>query len=139
MLGWMKGAQSDHPLADEKAARELIAELPANDSIKTLEELAFWLDSLKTADDLKVGRMVEIVDLIDASAKNHQRKLSQEYLTGRERLQKFQENRIWTTVFRFWKDLALAYERSYLLVPRKLMEGGHDFDMARYRIMQRAA
>jgi len=32
-----------------------------------------------------------------------------------------------------------AYERSYLLVPRKLMEGGHDFDMARYRIMQRAA
>jgi len=32
-----------------------------------------------------------------------------------------------------------AYERTYLLVPRKLMEGGHDFDMARYRIMQRAA
>ena len=32
-----------------------------------------------------------------------------------------------------------AYDRSYLLVPRKLMEGGHDFDMARYRIMQRAA
>ncbi len=110
MLGWIQGAQSDHPLADDKAARELIAELPANDSIKTLEELAFWLGSLKTADDLKVGRMVEIVDFIDASAKNHQRKLSQEYLTGRERLQKFQENRIWTTVFRFWKELALAYE-----------------------------
>ncbi len=110
MLGWMKGTQSDHPLADDKAARELIAELPANDSIKALEELAFWLDSLKTADDLKVGRMVEIVDLIDTAAKNQQRKLSQEYLTGRERLQKFQENRIWTTVFRFWKQLALAYE-----------------------------
>ena len=85
MLGWMKGTQSDHPLALDKAARELIAELPANDSIKTLEELAFWLDSLKTADDLKVGRLVEIVDLIDSSAKNHQRKLSQEYLTGRDR------------------------------------------------------
>lgn len=110
MLGWMRGTQSDHPLADDKAARELIAELPANDSFKTLEELAFWLDSLKTADDLKVGRLVEIVDFIDSSAKNHQRKLSQEYLTGRDRLQKFQENRIWTTVFRFWKQLALGYE-----------------------------
>jgi len=32
-----------------------------------------------------------------------------------------------------------AYERSYLLVPRKLMEGGHDFDMARFRVMQQAA
>jgi len=110
MLGWMRGTQSDHPLADDKAARELIAELPANDSFKTLEELAFWLDSLKAADDLKVGRLVEIVDFIDSSAKNHQRKLSQEYLTGRDRLQKFQENRIWTTVFRFWKQLALGYE-----------------------------
>ena len=110
MLGWMKGTQSDHPLADDKAARELIRELPANDSIKTLEELSFWLDSVRSADDLKVGRLLEIVDLIDASAKNHQRKLSQEYLTGRDRLQPFQENRIWTTVFRFWKQLALTYE-----------------------------
>lgn len=110
MLGWMKGTQSDHPLADDKAARQLLAELPANDSIKTLEELAYWLDSVRTADDLKVGRLLEIVDLIDAHAKNHQRKLSQDYLTGRDRLQKFQENRIWTTVFKFWKQLALAYE-----------------------------
>lgn len=31
-----------------------------------------------------------------------------------------------------------AYERSYLLVPRRLLEGGHDFDMARFRVMQRA-
>ena len=110
MLGWMKGAQSDHPLADDKAARQLLAELPANDSIKMLEELSYWLDSVMTADDLKVGRLLEIVDLIDGTAKNHQRKLSQEYLVGRDRLQKFQENRIRTTVFRFWKQLALAYE-----------------------------
>ena len=110
MLGWIKGSESDHPLADDKAARELIRELPANDSIKTLEELAFWLDSLKSADDLKLARLIEIIDLIDSSAKVHQRKLSQEYLTGRDRLQKFQENRIWTTVFRFWKQLALTYE-----------------------------
>jgi cyclic-di-GMP-binding protein len=33
----------------------------------------------------------------------------------------------------------LAYERSYLLVPRALVEGGHDFDMARFRVLQRAA
>jgi hypothetical protein len=32
-----------------------------------------------------------------------------------------------------------AYDRRYLLVPRKLMEGGHDFDMARFRVLQRTS
>jgi hypothetical protein len=32
-----------------------------------------------------------------------------------------------------------AYERDYLLVPKQLIEGGHDFDMARFRVVQRAA
>ncbi len=31
-----------------------------------------------------------------------------------------------------------AYDRSYLLVPKKLIESGDDFDMARFRVMQRA-
>ena len=115
MLGWMKGAQSDHPLADDKAARALLGELPANDSLKMLEDLVYWLDSVRDAEDLKVGRQFEIVDLIDATARPHQRKLSQEYLSGRDRLQKFQENRIWTTVFRFWKQLALSYEHCLTL------------------------
>jgi hypothetical protein len=110
MLSWIKGTQSDHPLAEDKAARELIAELPANDSFKSLEELAYWLDSLKGAEDLKLGRQLEIIDQIDQAAKNHQRKLSQDYLAGGARLQKFQEIRIWNTSFTFWKQLADAYQ-----------------------------
>lgn len=109
MLSWIKGTQSDHPLAEDKAARELIAELPANDSFKALEELSYWLDSLKGAEDLKLGRQFEIIDLIDQAAKNHQRKLSQDYLAGSARLKKVQEIRIWNTSFSFWKQLADAY------------------------------
>jgi hypothetical protein len=30
-----------------------------------------------------------------------------------------------------------AYERDYLLVPKQLVEGGQDFDMAKFRVMQR--
>lgn len=110
MLSWIKGTQSDHPLAEDKAARELIAELPANDSFKALEELSYWLDSLKGAGDLKLGRQFEIIDLIDQAAKNHQRKLSQDYLAGSARLKKVQEIRIWNTSFSFWKQLADAYQ-----------------------------
>ena len=32
-----------------------------------------------------------------------------------------------------------AYERDYLLVPKQLLEGGQDFDMAKFRVLQRAA
>jgi len=32
-----------------------------------------------------------------------------------------------------------AYGRTYLLVPKKLLEGGDDFDMVRFRVMQRAS
>ncbi len=110
MLSWIKGTQSDHPLAEDKAARELIAELPANDSFKALEELSNWLDSLKGAESLKLGRQLEIIDLIDQAAKNHQRRLSQDYLSGSARLQKFQEIRIWNTSFKFWQQLADAYQ-----------------------------
>ncbi|HEX4986131.1 MAG TPA: hypothetical protein VFV71_08700 [Burkholderiales bacterium] len=109
MLNWIKGSKSGHPLADDKAAREFVAELPAADSHKSLQELCYWLDSLAGAEDLKLPRMLEIVDLIDQTAKSHQRRLSQEYLAGSARLQKFQETRIWTAVFTFWKQLADAY------------------------------
>jgi hypothetical protein len=32
-----------------------------------------------------------------------------------------------------------AYEREYLLLPKQLLEGGQDFDMAKFRVLQRAA
>ena len=110
MLKWIKGAKSEHPFANDKAAREFIADLPALDPYKALEELGYWLDTLGSADDLKLPRVLEIIDLIDQSAKDHQRKLSQDYLSGSARLKKFQEIRIWNTVFMFWKQLADTYQ-----------------------------
>lgn len=110
MLKWIKGSKSVHPLADEKSAREVIAELPPLDPYKSLEELCYWLDSLGSAEDLKPPRVIEIIDLIDQSAKIHQRKLSQDYLSSSARLQKFQEIRIWGTVSAFWTQLADTYQ-----------------------------
>ena len=110
MLKWMKGSKSEHPFADDKSAREFIADMPPLDPYKSLEELCYWLDTLGSAEDLKLPRVLEIIDLIDQAAKNHQRKLSQDYLSGSARLQKFQEIRIWNTVFMFWKQLADTYQ-----------------------------
>jgi hypothetical protein len=102
--------RSDHPLADEKGAREFLAELPTQDPYKTLEEITFWLDATRGSDALKPLRIYEIIELLDQAAKPHQRKLSQEYLAAGQRLQKFQEQRIWSTVVEFWRQLGAAYE-----------------------------
>ena len=109
MLKWIKGAKSEHPFADDKAARQFIAELPPLDPYKSLEELCYWLDTLSSAEDLKLPRVLEIIDLIDQAGKGHQSKLSQDYLSGSARLQKVQEIRIWNAVFAFWKQLADSY------------------------------
>ena len=49
------------------------------------------------------GRTNNTVFLLDGAAKNHQRKLSQDYLST-PRQQKFQENQLWSSVHGFWKD-----------------------------------
>ena len=85
MLGFIKN-KSDHPLADERGAKEFLAELPAHDPYKALEEIAFWLDGTRTSEGLKPLRIWEIIDLLDQVAKSHQRKLSQEYLVAGVRL-----------------------------------------------------
>lgn len=109
-LDWLGGGKVDHPMADPKRAREIVAELPARDSAKALAEITEWLDSLNRTDGFKLDRRLENVDLLDGAAKNHQRKLAGEYLAV-TRQQKFQENRLWNGVFGFWKQLGDAYTR----------------------------
>jgi hypothetical protein len=109
MLGWGRN-KSNHPMADEKGAKEFLADLPAGDAFKALSEVSFWLDATRTADGLKPQRSYEIIDQLDGAAKPHQRKLAQEYLSAGSRLQRFQEQRIWSTLVELWRQLGAAYE-----------------------------
>ena len=94
-------------MADPKQAKVLLAEIPANDSFKAMEEITFWLESLNRTEGFKLDRRFELLDQLDQAGKNHHRKLNQDYLA--QRLQKFQENRLWTTVFEFWRHLGAGY------------------------------
>ena len=102
------GGKPDHPMADVKQAKKLIAELPAGDALKALDEVTFWLDSISRTEGFKLDYRYELFDLLDRAAKTHQRKLSQEYLTT-DRQEKFRENKLWTAIFEFWKTLGKAY------------------------------
>ena len=104
------GGKPDHPMADPKRARALIAEFPANDPVKSLEEVTFWLDSVMNTEGFKLDYRYELYDALDQAAKNHQRKLSQDYLNT-DRQEKFRESKLWNTEFEFWKMLGLAYNQ----------------------------
>jgi hypothetical protein len=63
---------------------------------------------MNATENFKVDRRFENLDLLDSAAKNHQRKLSQDYLST-ARLQKFQENKLWNAVSGFWRALGDGY------------------------------
>ncbi len=107
MLRFLKGGKVDHPMADAKQAAEIIAELPS-DALQALAEITQLLESLRETTAYKVDRLYENIDLLDGAAKNHQRKLAQNYFAT-TRQQKFQENRLWTSSYMFWKALSDAY------------------------------
>ena len=109
MLKWLVGSKVDHPLADAKQARTLVSDLPANDSVRALDQITRWLEALADTEGLKPDRLFEIVELLDSAAKNHQKKLLQDYL-AMSRQQKAQEQRLWTCGFKFAKALADAYQ-----------------------------
>lgn len=108
MLKLFGGGKPDHPMADIKQARQILANLPVTDAFKSLEEITHWIESVIATEGFRLNDRLELFKLLDESAQPHQRKLSRDYLAA-PRLQKFQENRLWTTTFNFWKKLGDAY------------------------------
>ena len=100
MLKWIVGGKADHPLADVKHTRALLAALPANDGAKALAEMSNWLESLVNVDSFRLERLYELIDVLDSAARNRQHKLAEDYL-AMSRQQKFHENKLWTAGARF--------------------------------------
>jgi hypothetical protein len=107
-LKWLGGSKPDHPLADDKGAREVLASLPPNDAAKAIQDIRDWVESVIATEGFKPERRGELMLLLDETAQAHQRKLVRDYLSN-PRLPKFQEVRLWGALFGLWKDLAAGY------------------------------
>jgi len=106
-INWL-GGKVDHPMSDARRAREIVEGLPTNDPAKALEEIGEWLGSINQTADFKLNQRFENIDLLDGAARNHLRKLSQDYLSM-PRQMKFQENRLWNAIFGVWRQLGDGY------------------------------
>lgn len=102
------GGKPDHPMADMKEARALLAELPAHDAAKALEEVTFWLDSVSHTEEFKLDYRYGLYDMLDQAGKNPHRKLTVDYMAT-DRQEKFRENRLWNVVSEYRKMLGDCY------------------------------
>jgi len=107
VLGWLGGSKVDHPLADPKESKRMIADIPTADPLKAMGEVVFWLDSVNRTEAFRLDRRYDLLDQLDQAGKNHLRKLSQDYLQIRQ--QKYQEHRVWTAMFDFWRHVGGGY------------------------------
>jgi hypothetical protein len=108
MLG-MFSAKSDHPLADAREAKRVLAELAVRDAASALDEVAGWLDSVATDEKLKLADRLALIFQLDEATQVHARKLARDYLTS-PRLGRTQEYRLWQHNHDFWAQLAAAYD-----------------------------
>jgi len=102
------GGKPDHPMADAKEARRLLDELPAQDPLKALEELAHWHESVSTAEGFRPDARIQALFAIDEAAQPRLRKITRDYLAV-ARPSRFQENRMWTHVYEYCKQCGHAY------------------------------
>lgn len=108
MLKFFSRNTSDHPFADLKVARELLAAIASGDSLASLEDLIHWLQSVRGEAAFKANHRAQALLLIDETAQMHVRRLARDYL-GSTRLLKQQEMRIWNAVDTYLKEASISF------------------------------
>lgn len=109
MLSWIKLKRSDHPLDAPAEAKKVAEELSACEPFFALGQVSSYLDAVKTAEKLHPLRAMEIIDLLDRTARGAQRRLNYQYALQGQHMTRFQSNRVWTTAYDYWVQLAEAY------------------------------
>lgn len=110
VAGWARQllGQDDLPLADGKSARRWLADLPANDSVKALAELAAGLQAVSEREAARLSDRLDVIMQLDEASIGHRNRLAREYLS-QSRLPSYRENALWFSIYQFWSALAGAY------------------------------
>lgn len=100
----------DHPLADAKEARRVLAALPALEGAEALESAAAWCDSLAAAPEFPLERRLDLLLQLDAAVLPQSRRLARDYLTA-IRPTRARAYRQWQLGHGYWSALAAAYRQ----------------------------
>ena len=110
MFSWLSrhAGKIDHPMYNMAEAEKLLAELPADDPFKALEEITAWLQSITATPAFGAELRVDLIKLLDETARPIQAELLKQYL-AEPHLQDFQGMHLWKNLHAHAGDLARAY------------------------------
>lgn len=111
MFKFFGGEKPDHPMFDLVEARRLLSELPHEEPRKALDDVTFWLDSIKDAAGFRPALRIAIIMLMDETAQTLYAEQLQHYLSE-PHLQDFQGLHQWQGIHAYAKALAEAYGAS---------------------------
>src|SRR5512134_2160540 len=109
MFDWRK--KPDHPMNSPEAVAQQLAELPANDPAKALDEISSWLDSVAEAPGFKPELRAAVLEALDEAGQRHHDKLLADYLASPQ-LYDFKVQARWQKMYAFWNQLVDAYVKA---------------------------
>lgn len=112
------GRGIEHPLADSREVKRVLAELPVDQAVKAVDDLAGWFESLAQAEELRADRLYEVVSQLDQAGQVQMRRLTRDYLDA-VRSGKANENALWAHGRFYWEQLAWQYERVAAVASQK--------------------
>ena len=105
------GDKPDHPLYSLAEAKLLLSQLPQDDAKESLEEITFWLESIKSAAGFSPELRIEIILLLDEAGQSLHAELLHRFLSV-PRLRDVQGTHLWQGMHAFTKALSEAYASS---------------------------
>src|SRR5512147_351858 len=110
MFSWINKRDDtpDHPMVNLAAAKKLLTELPKDNPLKALEELASWLTTVKDTPNFRPELRLSIVMLLAETAHPCHSILLQQYLSA-PHLQDFHGMYLWQGIHNFMKAQVEAY------------------------------
>lgn len=125
---------------DVDEARRLLAELPQDEPHKALDDVTFWLDSIRDAAGFRPDMRAAIVMLVDENTLALYTEQLRRYLAA-PHLQDFQGLHLWQAIHSYMKVLAAAYGgilREYEQAGKKSFDLREQMPLVCVRLMRAA-
>ena len=99
----------DHPLADAKELKRILAELHVDKAANAVDELTSWFDSLKHARNFRLDHYFDVLRQLDDAGQLHLRRLARDYLYS-SYLSRREQQRLWERSYGYWAAVAALYD-----------------------------
>ena len=109
MVQWLSGLgrKADHPMYNVEAARQILDDLPADDS-KALDQITENLETITATPGFPLADRIAVIKLVDETGQVRAGALLKRFLRE-TKLKEFERRTLWQGLIDFWTNVSAAY------------------------------